>query len=81
MRKMFQLLSFGFCKIPYKSEIIKNDLSKNNETCRTDSLSDKDSKNINCVPEYPNFQGKMVGKVRENGPKTGNSFVMSIRKW
>ena len=53
MRKMFQLLLFGFCKIPYKSEIIKNDLSKNNETCRTDSLSDKDSKNINCVGGMP----------------------------
>ena len=58
MRKMFQLLSFGFRKIPYKSEIIKNDLSKNKESCRTDSLSDKDSKNINCVGECPNFQGK-----------------------
>ena len=53
MRKMFQLLSFGFRKIPYKSEIIKNDLSKNNETCRTDSLSNKDSKNINCVGGMP----------------------------
>ena len=53
MREMFQLLSFGFRKIPYKSEIIKNDLNKNNETCRTDSLSDKDSKNINCVGGMP----------------------------
>ena len=53
MRKMFQLLSFCFRKIPYKSEIIKNDLSKNNETCRTDSLSDEDSKNINCVGRMP----------------------------
>ena len=53
MGKMFQLLSFGFSKIPYKSEIIKNDLSKNNETCRTDSLSDKDSQNINCVGGMP----------------------------
>ena len=49
MGKMFQLLSFGFHKIPYKSEIIKNYLSKNNETCRADSLSDKDFKNINCA--------------------------------
>ena len=49
MRKMFKLLSFIFRKIPYKSEIIKNDLSKNNETCRTDNLSHKDSKNIYCV--------------------------------
>ena len=30
--------------------------------------------------ECPNFQGKMAEKIRENGPKTGNSFVMSIRK-
>ena len=53
MRKMFQLLSFGFRKIPYKLEIIKNDLSKNSETYRTDSLSDKESKNINCVGGMP----------------------------
>ena len=53
MRKMFQLLSFGFRKIPYKSEIFKNDLSKSNETYRTNSLSDKDSKNINCVGGMP----------------------------
>ena len=49
MRKKVSASFVGFRKIPYKSEIIKNDLSKNNETCRTDSLSDKDSTNINCV--------------------------------
>ena len=53
MRKMFQLLSFGFRKIPYESAIIKNDLSKSNETCRTDSLSEEDSKNINYVGRMP----------------------------
>ena len=53
MRKIFLLLSFGFHKIRYKSEIIKNYLSKNNETRRADSLSDKDSKNINCVGGMP----------------------------
>ena len=58
---MLQLLSFGFHSIPYKSEIIKNYLSKNNETCRADSLSDMDSKTINCVEECPKFQGRMAG--------------------
>ena len=53
MRKMFLLLSFGFHKIPYKSEIIENYLSKNNETGRADSLSDKDSESINCVGGMP----------------------------
>ena len=53
MRKMFQLLSFSFHKIPHESEIIKNYLSKNNETYRANSLSDKDSKNINCVGGMP----------------------------
>ena len=53
MRKILLLLSFGFHKIRYKSEIIKNYLSKNNETSRADSLSDKDFKNINCVGGMP----------------------------
>ena len=53
MRKMFLLFWFGFHKIRYKSEIIKNYLSKNNETSRADNLSDKDSKNINCVGGMP----------------------------
>ena len=28
----------------------------------------------------PNFQGGTAGKIRENGPKTGNSFIMQIEK-
>ena len=31
--------------------------------------------------ERPNFQGGTTGKISENGPKTGNSFVMNIGKW
>ena len=71
MRKMFLLLSFGFHKISYKSEIIKNYLRRNNETSRADSLSDKDSKNINCVGECPNFQGRMAGKIGKMDQKQG----------
>ena len=78
---MLQLLSFGFHRIPYKSEIIKNYLSKNNETCRADSFSDKDSKNINCVGECPNCQGRMAGKSGKMDQTTGNSFVMSTGRW
>ena len=80
MRKMLQLLLFGFHKIPYKLEIIKNYLSKNNETYRADSLSDMDSKTINCIEGMSQFSGENGLKIRENGPKTGNSFVMSIMK-
>ena len=31
--------------------------------------------------ECPNFQGGMGGKIRENGPKTGNSIAMRKGKW
>ena len=30
--------------------------------------------------ECPNFLGGIPGKIRENGPKTGNSFVIQAEK-
>ena len=31
--------------------------------------------------ECPNFQGGTGGKIRENGPKTGNSLAIHVGKW
>ena len=31
--------------------------------------------------EWPNFHGGTDGKIRENGPKTGNSLAMRMEKW
>ena len=47
----------------------------------TDSLSDINSKNINDVGGNALiFREGFAEKIRENGPKTGNSFVMNIGK-
>ena len=33
------------------------------------------------LEECSNFQGGTGGKIRENGPKTGNSLALCMEKW
>ena len=47
-------------------------MTKNNDTCRADSPSNKDCRNIHYVGGCPIFKGVMAGRIRENEPKQGN---------